>query len=42
MSCERCGSRCQGALCAACEQMDRVERTHAHRTIGEEEVSDDA
>ena len=44
MSCERCGSPSQGALCAMCELMDRVERNHEHLTIDddEEEVNDDA
>ena len=32
MSCERCGSRCQGALCAECEMMDRVKHNHEHLT----------
>jgi len=34
MSCERCGSPSQGALCADCEQMDRVERNSEHRSDG--------
>lgn len=25
MTCERCGSRCQGRRCAACEQMEHLE-----------------